>query len=103
MCALRVHVPPPSSLLPPPDVSQKRWSGKFWLLDHLLTHLFAHGHRVLIFSQYVETLTLLEKYLSAKYDLPPLRCLRATASRCGVAVASVGVCVCWLLCLLPEM
>lgn len=40
-----------------------RSSGKFLLLERMLFKLKAAGHRVLIFSQMVETLKLLEDYL----------------------------------------
>jgi SNF2 family DNA or RNA helicase len=38
-------------------------SGKFVLLDKLLPRLFAEGHKVLIFSQMVRVLNLLEDFL----------------------------------------
>ena len=41
-------------------------SGKFVLLDKLLPKLKAEGHRVLIFSQMVKMLDILEDYLVAK-------------------------------------
>ncbi|KAK1242789.1 hypothetical protein MKX08_005601 [Trichoderma sp. CBMAI-0020] len=37
-------------------------SGKMLLLDRLLNHLFEHGHKVLIFSQFTTQLDILEDY-----------------------------------------
>ena len=41
-------------------------SGKFKLLDRLLTRLYQGGHKVLIFSQMTKLLNLLERYLENK-------------------------------------
>ncbi|VDM08950.1 unnamed protein product [Wuchereria bancrofti] len=41
-------------------------SGKFFLLDRLLTFLFAKGHRVLIFSQMTRVLDITQDYLIYK-------------------------------------
>ncbi|KAL5540243.1 hypothetical protein UlMin_044483 [Ulmus minor] len=40
--------------------------GKFFLLDRLLTKLFALGHKVLIFSQWVNVLDIMDYYFSEK-------------------------------------
>lgn len=42
------------------DESVIRTCGKFWVLDDILTKLKATGHRVLIFSQMVKLLNILE-------------------------------------------
>lgn len=44
------------------DESLVTSSGKMLLLDRLLPALFARGHKVLIFSQFVEMLSLIEDY-----------------------------------------
>lgn len=41
-------------------------SGKFFLLDRLLTFLFAKDHRVLIFSQMTRLLDIAQDYLVYK-------------------------------------
>lgn len=51
-----------SSLAKPIDESIVTASGKMLLLDRLLPHLFAHNHKVLIFSQFTMQLDLLEDY-----------------------------------------
>ena len=38
-------------------------SGKLVLLDQLLKHLQAHGHKVLLFSQMTRVLDILQDYL----------------------------------------
>lgn len=42
------------------DESLIRTCGKFWVLDDILPKLKASGHRVLIFSQMVKLLNILE-------------------------------------------
>ena len=44
-----------------------RGSGKLILLDKLLTRLKEKGHRVLIFSQMVRLLDILQEYLQLKH------------------------------------
>lgn len=46
----------------PVDESIVTSSGKMLLLDRLLRHLFAHDHKVLIFSQFAMQLDILEDY-----------------------------------------
>lgn len=41
-------------------------SGKFFYLDKILTELKQSGHRVLIFSQYVIMLNVLEVYMKMR-------------------------------------
>lgn len=41
-------------------------SGKFHFLDEKLTQLKKEGHRVLIFSQYVIMLNVMEEYLKIR-------------------------------------
>ncbi|XP_055388864.1 uncharacterized protein LOC129617843 [Condylostylus longicornis] len=48
------------------DESLLRVCGKFWVLDDVLTKLKATGHRVLIFSQMVKLLNILEVFLSLR-------------------------------------
>lgn len=46
----------------PVDESIVTASGKMLLLDRLLKHLFANGHKVLVFSQFTTQLDILEDY-----------------------------------------
>jgi len=48
----------------PVDESVITSSGKMLLLDRLLGELFRRGHKVLIFSQFVRQLDILEDYCS---------------------------------------
>jgi len=41
-------------------------SGKFQVLDKLLPKLFEEGHRVLLFSQFVIMMDIMERYLTAR-------------------------------------
>lgn len=55
-----------------PDLHQKaliQSSGKLVLVDKLLPKLKASGHRVLIFSQMVRCLDILEDYLIYRYAI----------------------------------
>ncbi len=59
----------PSSLYPPhllPPQILIRGSGKLYLLDKLLVRLKKTGHRVLIFSQMVRMLDILEEYMKLR-------------------------------------
>jgi ATP-dependent helicase STH1/SNF2 len=57
-----------------------RLSGKFLLLDRMLFKLKAAGHRVLIFSQMVETLKLLEEFLNMRGEYSLSVCLSVSHS-----------------------
>jgi SNF2 family DNA or RNA helicase len=39
-------------------------SGKLHILDHLLAHLYAKKHKVLLFSQFTSVLDILQDYLT---------------------------------------
>lgn len=56
-----------------PDRSLITSSGKLLLLDTLLPYLFAHDHKVLIFSQFTSTLDIIESYATALHDWPICR------------------------------
>ncbi|KAL5557273.1 hypothetical protein UlMin_039509 [Ulmus minor] len=54
------------SYMYPPIEQIVEQCGKFRLLDRLLTKLFALGHKVLIFSQWVKVLDIMDYYFSEK-------------------------------------
>lgn len=58
------HFPPPP--LPPHSPDLYRASGKFELLDRILPKLFATDHRVLLFCQMTQLMTIMEDYLMYK-------------------------------------
>ena len=61
------------------DEKLVRVSGKFDLLDHVLPKLFAAGHRVLMFSQFTSTMSILEDFLRMR-SYPYLRLDGSTKS-----------------------
>jgi len=52
----------------PPDATLVTSSGKLLMLDRLVPYLFAHGHKVLIFSQFKTTLDILHDWASLLHD-----------------------------------
>ena len=61
---------------------------RLWLAE-LLPRLAARGHRVLIFSQFREVLTILEDYFES-FTLPPLPSSLPASSPTAGAVAAAG-------------
>ena len=55
--------------VPPEEAARLRISasGKLQLFDRMLAFLHAHGHRVLVFSQFTTMLNVLEAYMLSRY------------------------------------
>ena len=56
----------PDNYVPVSNFSDPSQSSKLAVLDHLLTGIRAEGKKVVVVSNYIQTLDMLEKYLATK-------------------------------------